>query len=946
MKAIRLLLLSPLLLSACAQPVKQDDPTLGSLGQRQIQIDRSASASIDLSQAIDTYQEVLAAGEGKEDDSGLNPRAMHRLGDLELKKIELRLEETSGPGVKPEDYDTAIGWYRKLLVRFPKYEDRQTALYQLARAYEESGRTERAITVLKIIARDYPNSDLALEANFRRGEIFFLHDNFREAELAYAKVITHRKNSKFYEQALFKYAWSLFKQDELTKSQDAFIAILDLKLSKNLQPSELREMNFLSRADQELVNDTLRALNLSLSQQEDPKALENYLRGKPARIYEFLLFQSLGRHYAKQSRYNEAANVYLSFHKRAPWHTYGLLLHADAIQVYQEYGFKNELIKAKEEYYERYNRMKQEWKRSAHNNYFEYLIRSDNVSVELANEQLKTHINDLAKYRHAIARNTEATTDYRVATTWYRRYLQQFPKEPESAEMNFLLAEALYEDQLYLEAAGEYERAAYDYNNYEKAAEAGYAALVAYREQLKITTKENTPAIKHTALQSSLSFTKLFPQDARTPAVLAKAAEELYQNKNYNEGLRAAQTIVERYHNSAPEHQRAALQVLANTHFELENYDVAELYYQELKLLLTSGETLYSEVSDRIAACIYKQAETFRRQGAMRMAIGEFKRLIEAEPGAEASVLARYDIASIHFVLDEMEDSLAALENFRDLYPDHELTNDAKEKIAVIYVKLERPVEAALAMEGIADIAASPDAQREALWQAAELYKEGADLEKSARTYLRYGELFPSPAEPAIEAIHNAAELYQQLGRTYERRIQIEKIYKLDRDAGPQRTNRTRYLAAKSAFELAEPQYTRYAQVRLVEPIRKNMNLKNKYMKSALAAYNKAAEIGVAEFTTAASYRIADMYADFSRKLMDSERPRNLNELELEEYEIMLEEQAFPFEEKAIDLHETNIARLPEVYNEWTLRSIEALAVLMPARYGKKEVYETTIILQ
>ncbi len=946
MKTFRLLLISPLLLTACAQPVKQDNPTLGSLGDRTIQIDRNSNADIDLSRAIETYEEVLASGSSDGEEADLNARAMHRLGDLELKKIEMRLEETSGPTVKPEDYDAAINWYRKLLVRFPQYEDRQNALYQLARAYEESGQTLRALTVLKIIARDYPNSELALEANFRRGEIFFLNQNFREAELAYAKVITYRQNSKFHQQALFKYGWSLYKQDELLKAQDAFIAILDLKLSKNMQPSELRDMNFLSRPDQELVNDTLRALNLCFSQQEDPRVLDNYLRGKPARIYEFLLYQSLGRHYTEQARYSDAADVYQSFHRRAPWHTYGLLLHADALKIYQDYGFRNELIKAKEDFYDRHTRMQQEWKRSAHNNYFEFLIRSDEASLALIKQELKMHLNDLAKYRHSVARQTQATTDYRVAATWYRRYLQQFPRDPESAEMNFLLAETLYEDQLYLEAATEYERTAYEYTDNSKAAEAGYAALVAYREQLKITSKDNQQSTARAALQSSLSFAKMFPSDPRTPAVLANAAEELYQNKNYNEALRTAQSLVERYPNAESAHKRTALQILANTHFELENYDVSELYYHELKAALSRSEDLYTEVNSRIAACIYKQAEKFRRQGAMRMAINEFKRLIEAVPDADASALARYDIASIHFVLDEMEDALAALNDFRNRYPNHQLTNDAKEKIAVIYVKLERPVEAALAMEGIADIADSPEAQREALWQAAELYKDGNNLEKAASTYIRYGELFPEPLEPAIEAINNAAELYLTLGKTYERRIQIEKIYKLDREHGPQRTNRTRYLAAKSAFELAEPEYLRYAEVRLVEPIRQNMNLKNKYMKSALTAYNKAAEIGVAEFTTAASYRIADMYADFSRKLMDSERPHNLNDEELEQYEIMLEEQAFPFEEKAIELHETNITRLPEVYNKWTLHSIDALAVLMPARYAKKEIYETSIILQ
>ena len=40
--------------------------------------------------------------------------------------------------------------------------------------------------------------------------------------------------------------------------------------------------------------------------------------------------------------------------------------------------------------------------------------------------------------------------------------------------------------------------------------------------------------------------------------------------------------------------------------------------------------------------------------------------------------------------------------------------------------------------------------------------------------------------------------------------------------------------------------------------------------------------------------------------------------LEREQYDVMLEEQAYPFEEKAIGLHETNAARAPQgLYDRW-----------------------------
>jgi hypothetical protein len=72
---------------------------------------------------------------------------------------------------------------------------------------------------------------------------------------------------------------------------------------------------------------------------------------------------------------------------------------------------------------------------------------------------------------------------------------------------------------------------------------------------------------------------------------------------------------------------------------------------------------------------------------------------------------------------------------------------------------------------------------------------------------------------------------------------------------------------------------------------------------------------------------------------MNSERPKNLKGEELEEYNSLLEEQVFPFEEQAIKAHEINTVRAKDgVYDEWVQKSFKVLAELKPARYGKTEI--------
>jgi Flp pilus assembly protein TadD len=101
---------------------------------------------------------------------------------------------------------------------------------------------------------------------------------------------------------------------------------------------------------------------------------------------------------------------------------------------------------------------------------------------------------------------------------------------------------------------------------------------------------------------------------------------------------------------------------------------------------------------------------------------------------------------------------------------------------------------------------------------------------------------------------------------------------------------------------------------------------------------NKLVDYQIASVTAAATYYMAETYYDFSHSLVESERPADLKPADLEEYEMALDEEAFPFEEKAIGVHEKNMDMLHAgVFNEWTEKSLSRLAKLMPGRYAKPE---------
>jgi hypothetical protein len=143
---------------------------------------------------------------------------------------------------------------------------------------------------------------------------------------------------------------------------------------------------------------------------------------------------------------------------------------------------------------------------------------------------------------------------------------------------------------------------------------------------------------------------------------------------------------------------------------------------------------------------------------------------------------------------------------------------------------------------------------------------------------------------------------------------------------------------------LARTAFDRFVEVKLVEPVKTNLHKKEDLMKAATQQFGALLDYGVGDVTAAAAFYLAEIYADFSKDLKDSERPAGLSALEREEYDLAIEEQAYPFEEKAIATHMSNLELISRgVYNEWIDRSLQKLAGLVPARYDKPEEESTVI---
>jgi cellulose synthase operon protein C len=900
--------------------------TIKALESRVVTVDTEAPIGGGDEKAIDSYRQFL---ELSSDDPVLEAEAMRRLGDLQLESVEtLQLE--GGSGVQDLGFAGTVELYEQLLETYPRYAKNDLVLYQLARAYEANGELERALAVLDRLVAEFPATPHFDEAQFRRGEALFAEQHFAEAEEAYAHVLARGAGTPFFEQSLYKHGWSLFKQARHEPSLASFFALLDRKLEADGGDDPAVRYASMGRADQEIVDDALRVVSISFSYMDGARSIASWFADRGRRPYEYVVYTNLGNLYLDQQRYQDAADAYGAFAEADPYHTKAPLLQAEVVEALEQGGFADLVLDAKRGFVERYGPESPYWARHTFDGEPEVVAK------------LKGHLNDLAAYHHAAAQRSGEAADYVAAARWYRTYLASFPDGADAAATNFLLAELLFESGSYRDAAFEYERTAYAYTDHERSAEAGYAALLAYdKHEITLDGAEKSEW-RRSSIGSALRFGATYPTHEQAAAVETNAAERLFASNELVPARDAAQRVVLRAVPAEPALQRTAWTVIAHVDFELERFADAETAYSTVIGYVPQGDPQRADVLERLASSIYKQGEQSQAQGDHAAAVEHFMRVGRAAPTSGIRATAEYDAAAALIELEDWSAAAAVLEEFRQRFPDHALSADVTAKLAVAYVEAGDGLRAAAEFQRIADDTdGAAEVRREALWHAADLYAKGGDTRSAAAVFAQYVERHSSPVPEAVEARQRLAELAAGSDDYAAEMRWLTEIVAADAAAGAERTDRTLYLAARAQLALAEPARNAFRAVRLAMPLERNLALKQQRMEQALAAYGKAADYGVAEITTAATYEIAELYHTLGRDLLDSERPPELSADELEQYDILLEEQAFPFEEQAIDVHEVNALRTSDgVYDEWVRKSIEALAQLLPVRYAKQEIGE------
>jgi TolA-binding protein len=819
----------------------------------------------------------------------------------------------------------AIELYDQLLETYPNYRHNDQVLYQKARAFDELGRNDEAIDVIERLIAEYPRSRYIDEVQFRRAEYYFIRKNYFEAEHAYSAITKKGASSYYYELALYKLGWALYKQELHEEALTEYVALLDYKVSTGYDFDQSQD-----EAAERRIADTYRVISLSFSNLGGPEAVEEYFIANGRRSYEDRVYSHLGEFYLEKLRYNDAAAAYQTFVGLHPLDRVAPHFSMRVVEIYEAGDFPILVLESKKEFAASYGLQSEYWR---------HFDVDDSPEVL---DYLKRDLEDLATHYHALYQEPEVpeekAANFEEALRWYRAYFASFPEDVEAPAVNQRMADLLLENENFDEAAREYERTAYAYPEHEQAAGAGYAAIYAHREHEKASSDTEQSAARREAVTSTLRFVDVFPDHEHAATVMAAAVDDLYDMKKFDRAIATGQKLIESYPEADPSILRSAWVAIAHSFFDIADFVQAEQAYERVLEMTLADDDSRKTIVDNLAAAIYKQGEAANLAEDYRSAADHFLRITQAAPSSEIRPAAEYDAGAALIRLEDWAGAAAVLEAFRETHPDHELNHEATKQIASVRREEGNLARAAQEYERVAREADDAELRGEAMLLAGELYEDSEETDRALTVYLAYVDEFPKPIEIAVETRFTIAEIYRTTQDEAAYREQLQNIVAIDEAAGEERTDRIRYLAARSALVFSEDLFHRSGEIELAQPFEQNLQEKQQRMDEALKALSGLVGYEVAEVTAAATFYMAELYSDFGQSMIESERPADLDPAELQDYELVLEEEAFPFEEKAIEVHEKNLELMASgIYNTWIEKSLGELAVLVPGRYAKFE---------
>jgi TolA-binding protein len=891
------------------------------------------------------YQDLLALGPA----AAVRQKVLYRLSQLNTRQLELA--ELS-PGAEQQALQQLIAEYQALIAEFPADPNNELIRYQLARSFDLVGDSVAAQQQMQLLLQHYPKSDFAAELWFRIGDIYYSQAFYPDALSAFEQVLT-LAGPELRQHALYMSGWSHFQLQQYPAADDAFLQALDLTYHQRRSADQ----------QQSLREELQRVLSISLSYQQQATSLlallkrAEYRAGPAAQrpvAYQAGLFQALADFLFEKELDQAALQSYRLFIDDQPLALEAARMQLKLVQYYLDYANATAAEQAQQDFIGRFGPVSAFWQQARPleqaelapqlAQYLDYFGRAGYQQVQQAS----------AEGRRAV---------YAALVQYWQQLLLVQPllatdKLDDSLlwpdDVRYLLAEALAGSADKPAALALYQQLGYPTRALVarsfSSEQAAYQALLLSGELAATpgNTAEAATAANARWWQQQHLFVREHSTHPQAQQVALNQLAELYQQQQYAEIKSYARRVTDWPH---PEHSQQKLVtqawfIVSQTELAQGDYRQAE---QSIQRLLNGDATqntaaTHAELSSsrrqllqqQLASAVYQQAQYSELTAAEQLS--NLARLLRL-PASDYHQPAAYQQIAISLEQQAWPEAIKLMQAYQQQYPDSAEQAAISTALLNSYEQLQDWQSAAdMLSKQLAQLPAG-DAQRQLLYRMADYYWQANNSEAARLAYRSYANQYSEPHLPAQEAHARLVQLYQADNDISRRNFWYQRTVSAEQ-ASTTGTDRSRYLAAEAALQLGLHEAMLFNAITLKQPLRANLQKKQTHMTAAIQVFQASMTWQVAEFYSQAQYQVARLYQQMAAALLHSERPAGLEPLALEQYELLLEEQAYPFEELAIDIYQQNAALVTQpLYDRWVADSFSKLAELFPARYRKPEVY-------
>ena len=710
--------------------------------------------------AIEKFEEFLRKHPGR---PKYTPDAMFRLAELNFEKENdeyLQADERyqremeryrsgrrpSPPEAPRRDYTETIDVFSKLIEEWPDYRLLDGAYYLLAYCHQQMGNPRKARDLFAELVVKRPKSEFVPEAWIRIGEYHFdRSDNPEEIKLArhaYQQSMKYEE-SKFFDKALYKLAWSHYRLDDFDEAIKQFKRLVEYSDRKKAETG---------RSGSVLRAEAVKYIAVSLAEEDwdlDRKVDDDF--GLPrvkkylgsGKTYEREVLTELVDYLFEHTRYEVAEDVIRYSLNKYPNHPNNPKLHEKLIIALMRPP--RQLDKAFEErrklmdYYGPDSDWYAYQKRKGNEEAVDYgdnLIRDNLIQAATWYHEQAQKLKDEARVKQDQAMLAKARKRYRKAAKAYKQFLERYPNDKDIYRWNFYYADSLYYSGQYQKAYKQYRVVReLDLRDNKFQADAAFNAVKSLefrikklvddgklpsfvvpegnREEARNTAKqqqereepkkaeqegtgsEKEPKIESkpvpgivnkyvTAMDRYVVLGVNYKEDKQLDAKFAfNAAKIFYDYKHYDTARDRFAWIVENY----PEREEGYLagSLILETYRQEKNYDKLAEWAEKLSGVLKGKQAaaVKEEVREFKLGAMFKSAEKLFDEKKYEQAAEEYIKLVNKAPDHENAPRAINNAAVAYEELKKYESAMKLYQRVYREYPESPLSGYALYRVGV-----------------------------------------------------------------------------------------------------------------------------------------------------------------------------------------------------------------------------------------------------------------------